>query len=487
MRANETYIKDRGRIRIRSWSNSIRATPTIRGTSLRRKNVTMTSAAYSGSAMEIIAEFDCSQEVYALGLSLYVLGFAVGPPLWAPLSELYGRTIWYMTTHGVMVAFVAGCAGANSITSLLVFRFFAGAFGASPLTNSGGFIADMFGPDERGVAMSIFSAAPFLGPLIGPLVGGFISITIGWRWVQGVMAIFIGIVWIVGVFTLSETYGPVILRWKAERMSKETGKRYISILVKNHKQVTATEVFGKALQRPWVLLFREPIVLIASTYLAILYGTLYMLMGAFPIIYEDLRGWNEGIGGLAFLGVSIGCCIGLGYIIMDNKRYKAHGKQATPETRLPPTIVGGFVLPISMFAFAWTSFPSIHWSASIILSSGFGFGMVLVFLSILNYLIDAYTIYAASVLAATAMYRAIFGAAFPLFTTQMYHNLGIHWASSIPAFLTLACIPFPVLMYQHGAKIRLKCKYSKEAALLLARMERVSEGDDDSGGTKVEV
>jgi multidrug resistance protein len=442
--------------------------------------VTLTSSAFAGSAKEIIANFAISQEVYALGISLYVLGFAVGPPLWGPLSELYGRTIWYITTHAVMVAFVAGCAGANSIVSLLAFRFLAGIFGASPLTNSGGFIADLFEKDERGVAMSLFSTAPFLGPLVGPIIGGFISTTIGWRWGQGAMAIYIGIVWLVGSFTLPETYGPVILERKAQLLSKKTGKTYISILVKDNGPVSAAEVFGKALRRPWVLLFREPIVFIASAYLAILYGTLYMLLGAFPIVYQELRGWNEGTGGLAFIGVTVGCLMTLVYVIVDNKRYKTHGKHATPEHRLPPAIAGAFVLPISIFAFAWTSYPGIHWSASIILSSGFGFGMVTVFISILNYLIDAYTIYAASVLAATAMFRAFFGAAFPLFTTQMYKNLGIHWASSIPAFLTLACLPFPLLMYKYGEAVRLKCKYAKEAASILAEM-------DEDGSTEEEV
>lgn len=68
-----------------------------------------------------------------------------------------------------------------------------------------------------------------------------------------------------------------------------------------------------------------------------------------------------------------------------------------------------------MFAFAWTNSPSMHWSASIILSTPFGFGCVLVFSSCLNYLIDSFTIYAASVLAAGAMLRSFFGAAFPLF------------------------------------------------------------------------
>ncbi|KAJ2972529.1 hypothetical protein NQ176_g7101 [Zarea fungicola] len=124
-----------------------------------------------------------------------------------------------------------------------------------------------------------------------------------------------------------------------------------------------------------------------------------------------------------------------------------------------------------MFAFAWTNSPGMHWSASIILSMPFGFGSVLVFLSCLNYLIDSYTIYAASVLAAGAMLRSFFGAAFPLFVSQMYQNLGIHWASSVPAFLTLACIPFPFLMYKYGGRLRMKCKYAQEAAALMARAQ----------------
>jgi len=116
--------------------------------------ITLTSSAYSGSAEEIIAEFNSSSEVYALGISLFVLGFAIGPALWAPLSELYGRQILFIATHGFVVAFVAASAGCHSMASLLIFRFLAGMFGASPLTNSGGVLADLFPPASRGIAMS---------------------------------------------------------------------------------------------------------------------------------------------------------------------------------------------------------------------------------------------------------------------------------------------------------------------------------------------
>lgn len=124
--------------------------------------ITLTSSAYSGSATVIFAEFNTSRELVSLGVSLFVLGFALGPACWAPLSELYGRRILFITTHAVVVAFVAGSAGANSMGSLLVFRFLAGTFGASSLTNSGAILADLFPQSERGIALSVFSAAPFM-------------------------------------------------------------------------------------------------------------------------------------------------------------------------------------------------------------------------------------------------------------------------------------------------------------------------------------
>lgn len=94
----------------------------------------------------------------------------------------------------------------------------------------------------------------------------------------------------------------------------------------------------------------------------------------------------------------------------------------------------------------------------------FGLGMSLVFHSIFNYLIDSYTIYAASVLASNAVLRSLFGAAFPLFTKQMYDKLGTQWASSVPAFLSLACLPMPFIFFKYGPAIRQRCKYSAKAA-----------------------
>jgi multidrug resistance protein len=383
--------------------------------------VAFVSAAYTGGVNQIIEEFQVSNEVVTLGVSLFVLGFAIGPLLWAPFSEMYGRQILFFGTYAMLTFFNAGAAGSQNIQTLLILRFFAGAFGSSPLTNAGGVIADIFPASQRGIAMSVFAAAPFLGPTIGPIVGGFLGQTKGWRWVEGLMAIFTGALWILGTLTIPETYSPVILRKRAHKLSQMTGKVYKSRMEVEKGEKTLGSELKTAISRPWVLLLREPIVLLLSIYMAIIYGTLYMMFAAFPIVYQQNRGWSEGIGGLAFIGVAVGMMFAIAYTIPDNRRYnrvaEENGGNAPPEARLPPSMIGSVFLPIGLFWFAWTNYPSIHWSVSIIGTAPFGFGMVLVFLSIMNYLIDAYTIYAASVLAANSVLRSLFGAVFPLFTT----------------------------------------------------------------------
>lgn len=430
------------------------------------------SSSYTGCLPQIDQHFHVSDEVATLGLSLYVLGFAVGPILWAPLSEMYGRQLILFITYGALTAFNGGATAAQNIQTLVIVRFFAGTFGASPLTNSGAVIADLFTASERGLAMSIFATAPFLGPSLGPMIGGFLGQAAGWRWVMGLGTIFTGVIWIFCALVIPETYAPLLLRKRADRLSKMTGKVYRTRQEILRGRPSARAQLKTALSRPWILMVREPIVLLLSLLMSIVYGILYLFFGAFPIVYQEKRGWNEGQGGLAFLGIAVGMILAVGYSIIENKRYgklSLEGK-ARPEDRLVCAVVGGVAIPISLFWFGWTNSPSISWWASVSSGVVFGFGMVLIFISIKNYLVDAYTVYSASVLAATVIMRSAFGAAFPLFTTYMYHGLGIHWATMIPAFFALACAPLPVLFYIYGEAIRKRCKYAALAEQYLKSM-----------------
>ncbi|KAF5633177.1 major facilitator superfamily transporter [Fusarium sp. NRRL 25303] len=442
--------------------------------------VTFTSTAYSGGLSSVLIHFHVSTEVAILGVSMFVLGFAVGPLLWAPLSdisELYGRQIPFFVSFMALTAFNAGAAGAPTMAALIVLRFFAGSFGSSPLSNAGGVIADMFEARDRGLATALFAMAPFLGPTLGPIAGGFLGESEGWRWVMGMTSIFTGVVWIVNSLVIPETYGPYLLRRRAAVLSKRSGKVYISKTDVGRPRTTIATQFKTAILRPWVLLIKEPIVLLTSLYMAIIYGTLYLCFAAFPIVFQQGRGWSPGIGGLAFTGIAVGMLFAVTGTILDNKRYtraaeaaEAAGGHAPPEARLPPSLVGSILIPAGLFWFAWTNGKDVHWTVSIIGSAFFACGLVSVFLSLLNYLIDSYVIFSASVLASNSVLRSLFGAAFPLFTTYMYKNLGIHWASSVPAFLAVACIPFPFLFYKYGETIRMKCEYAAEAANVLQKM-----------------
>ncbi|CAI7585257.1 unnamed protein product [Penicillium palitans] len=442
--------------------------------------VALVSSAYTGGLVQIQERFGATTEVATLGVSLYVLGFALGPLIWAPMSEIFGRQLVFVTTYCGLTIFCAACTGAENITTLLIFRFLSGAFGSSPLTNSGGVIADMFMARDRGLALSAFALAPFLGPVIGPIAGGFLGMSSGgWKWVMGLLAILCAVMWILGAALKPETYAPVLLRQR---------QVYVSKLDIDQGRLTLKAALKISLSRPMILLFQEPIVLLLSIYLAIIYGTLYMLFGAFPIVYQLHRGWNQGVGGLAFIGVMIGMIGAVAYSIPENKRYakllQKNGGYAPPEARLPPCMLASIALPIGLFWFAWTNSPSVHWLVSIAAGVPFGFGMLLVFLSVFNYLIDAYTIFAASVLAANTLLRSLFGFAFPLFTKYMYEDLGIHWASCVPAFLALACVPFPFLLYKYGLSIRKHCKYSAQSEAfvqnLLRGMQKAAEEEESA-------
>lgn len=240
--------------------------------SLDTMAVALVSSAYTGGVVEILLDFDISKEVAILGISLFVLGFSVGPLLWAPLSEVYGRRYIFIASATLLTAFTAASAGSQNIWTLIILRLLAGISGSAPLAVSGGVIADSFSIVERGLASGLFAAAPFLGPTLGPIVGGFLSESAGWRWVEGLVAAFAGFMGIITVIALPETYGPVLLRKRAERLSTITGQVYCSKLDIAQGETPLSTVLKLAFVRPWLLLFREPIVLLLSIYLSIIYG-----------------------------------------------------------------------------------------------------------------------------------------------------------------------------------------------------------------------
>ncbi|KAK8054630.1 major facilitator superfamily domain-containing protein [Apiospora phragmitis] len=357
-----------------------------------------------------------SELVFELGLSAFILGFAIGPVIWGPLSELHGRRNVFLSTYLAFTLLIMGCALAPTIQGLVVMQFLAGAFGSSPLTIAGDILANIWPNEQRGLAMIFFSSAPLFGPSLGPVIGGFIGTDGGWRWVLGFLAILGGVCCVAMTSLIPETFAPALLNHRAERLSRTENRAYVSKLVKNRPKKTLRAAIQEAFVRPWALLIYMAILSVLRCVF------LYLFFAAFPIVYQEYRGWGQDMGGLAFLGLAAGIAFGILVAIYatirSTKSSKLDEEEAwSPEIRLPMSLGGCVAIPVGLFWFAWTNDTSFHWLVSVVAQVPFGFGFVLVYISIQNYLVDAYTIYSASVLAANAMLRSIFGAAFPLFTS----------------------------------------------------------------------
>lgn len=131
---------------------------------------TMGSSIFSAATGGVEQTFGVGQEIATLGTSLFVLGYAFGPILWAPMSELYGRRLPLVIGAFGFSIFSIAVATANDFQTVMLGRFFGGLFGSCPLAVVAAAFADMFDNKTRGLAIAVFSATVFMGPLMAPFV-----------------------------------------------------------------------------------------------------------------------------------------------------------------------------------------------------------------------------------------------------------------------------------------------------------------------------
>ncbi|KAG9000520.1 hypothetical protein FRB90_011795 [Tulasnella sp. 427] len=429
-------------------------------------SATFASSAPSGILRQLTSELHLNHTLSILTISLFVAGYCVGPLLWGPLSEQFGRKPVLLLTFAGYAAFQVGGALARNTTSVLVFRFLGGTFAASPLTTSGGIIGDIWDADVRGKAVAIFTVAPFAGPALGPIVAGYIDVAgISWRWLFWITAIFAGFCFFVVLLTVPETYAPVLLTRKAERKRKETGNEKFRSELERREMRLADRVEAVVL-KPFKILFVEPMLIAMTLYLGFLYGAVYLCFEAYPIVFTLGHHLNAGESGLTFIPLFLGGIIGVvTYLLYFNPQYelqiaKHAPKPVPPEQRLIPAFYGGPLLMISFLWFGWTSFPSISLWVPLMSGLFLGTAVIFIFLALFNYIIDAYLAISASALASNTVIRSAFGAIFPLFSTQLYEALNPRWASTLLAAITLVMLPIPFVLYRYGASIRRTSRYA---------------------------
>ena len=94
-----------------------------------------------------------------------------------------------------------------------------------------------------------------------------------------------------------------------------------------------------------------------------------------------------------------------------------------------------------------------------------------------SYTVDTYRMYSASAFAANTMVRSLVGAAFPLFTRQMYEGMGVNWASTLIGGIALMLLPIPFLFYKYGPRIRARSKFSPSKVRFLYHSRSVRAAD----------
>ncbi|KAJ0283723.1 hypothetical protein Brms1b_010311 [Colletotrichum noveboracense] len=374
-----------------------------------------------------------SQTIGTLSVTIYLLGFALGPLIISSASEMHGRLIVYHICNVLFIAFIVGTALSKTVPQLLIFRVLSGIAGSAPMTIGGGTIADVIPSEHRGPAGALFA----LGPLMGPS----------------------SVISLVALAFLRETHPNILLSRKADRLRRETGNQ--ELRSKLDRRLTSSQILIGAFVRTGKLLIFSPIVLIMSLYVGLVFGLLYLLFTTITPIFQGVYGFKAELVGLAYLGIGIGELTSL--IVFGTLsdrvsawRTKSEGR-FVPEHRLILMIWFAPVMTIGFFIYGWTAHYQVHWIAPIIGTFFIGFGAFFVILPAQIYLVDVFgSEAAASALGANILLRCLFGAFLPLAGTKMYETLNYGWGNTLLGFLSLAFVPAPMFFYKYGGWLRSK-------------------------------
>lgn len=411
------------------------------------------------------AEFGIQREVALLTTTLYILGIAFGPMIFAPLSEVYGRKIGVLIPVFISSIFTFAVASEYNVAGMMICRFFAGFFNGAPIVSAGGVLADIWGPAQRGTAFALYACCVASGPAFGPTISSLLMHSMdkdsSWRIPQYFSGL-IGLVLFFGSeYWLKETYEPLLLTKKAKELRIGTHNWTIH---SKHEEWTLTwdEMINVHLIRPFKMLF-TPIVFVIALFASYVYGLFYLIITTMPEAFTMSRGWEGTIATLPnialLFGVFFGCFLQMSATIRYARLLKENGGKPLPEERFSLMIFTAWMMPVGIFIFGWTSNSNIHWIVPCIGIGVTGAGFITIFQGCLNYLVDAHTQYSASVIAANTFLRSVFAASFPLFSKQLFVNLGVHWGASLVGFIALGMLPIPYLFYKYGEVIRKRSAY----------------------------
>lgn len=404
-----------------------------------------------------------------LPLTAFVVGYGFGPMILSPLSEYapLGRTYIYIITLAIFCVLQVPTALADTIEKIVGLRLIAGIFASPALSTGGATIGDVLSTERFYMGLLGWAVAAFCGPVGGPLIGGVLTQLVDWRWTFWFLCIISGASLCLLFVFLPETSAHTILHRRAQRLRKVTGNE----LIKSPHEVdailhpvTARQVVIETFWRPVFIAFFEPIVLLINIYIAFIYIIINSWFEAFPIVFNELYGFNLIESGAVYTSAMVGAFVGGGiYFVWVNRIMR--DKNAEIEKYLQPAIGGAFMLPVGLFIFAWGSSTHTHWIAPCIGALIFCAGAVNIWQAMFNYLGRGFYRFLASVFAGNCLVRSWAAGVFPVFVTPMYTNTSIKDfpvgpGGSIIAGITVLMIAIPFVLMRYGVRLRGRSKYA---------------------------
>ncbi|KAI4527333.1 fungal hydrophobin [Schizophyllum commune Loenen D] len=412
---------------------------------------------YNMGFESMLRDLKATQLQATAGLSLYAVGFGITPLITSSFSEEFGRRPLYLCSGVIYVLMHLMIALAKNVETVLIGRLIQGAAGSTGSTMVGGTIADIWSASERGIPMALFSVTSIGATGLGPVAAGWVEMnpSLGWRWIQWISMIISGAYVCILPFVMSETRSPVLLTRLAKKLRRESkDKRYRARI--EDERASLRQLIYISSTRPIYLLVTEPIVMAFSAWVGFAWGIL-----SIPGIFRDVHGFNIGQIGTVFVTIFIGAVIGWTINLYQEKLYQKNYPVRGADARLYCACGAGILLPISMFIYAWVSYPSVTWVAQAIGIVLFTISIFVIYNGVFSYLADCYGPFASSALAGQSLARNMMGVAFPLFTVQMFDALGYRWGNTLFALVAIVLMPIPFVLLFWGSKLRRISKFSR--------------------------
>jgi MFS transporter, DHA1 family, multidrug resistance protein len=278
--------------------------------------------------------------------------------IFGPLSELYGRRLPMVLSVFGFSIFGVGTAVAKDIQTLMICRFFQGSFGSGPIVVLAAICADIWKPEHRGPALTLFAVFAFLPAMLAPFVGAFtVESDLGWRW-DAWWTVFLGFSsFILTTLVLKESFPPIILVGKARMLRRQTDNWAIHAK-QEEVEVDLRALAEKHLTRPLAMLIQEPILALCAIYISFVYGLMYMTLAAYPFVFQKVHHLAPGVGSLPFIGIVVGMLGSGATAIYANRswvrKFHENGNKAVPEWRMPLASIGAVSFAVGIFWFGWT-------------------------------------------------------------------------------------------------------------------------------------